>query len=539
MRKTFLLIWFILCFASVYSQTTSDQTDSIDTKINDSKILASSNPAEATQKLLELKSHSEKIQYKYGVMQSAMGLVLLYYNDGNYKKTIEESQVVEQYAKELNDNIYLSDTYRMKANAYGEMGLVKECLEELQKALPVIDKIKDPGRRYYRKALIYETYSSSYDKVGDTDKQIFYRHKSIEESMHIPETKPLIINAKYQNLAYQYASLGLVYSNLKVNDSANYYFEKALKITESKDYEIYTNVKATLYSDMARFYDLNGQHQKSILFAKRAEILEKQAPMPYIRRDIYQSLFNSYVETHKQDSSKYYLKLYTSLNDSLIKSEKEGMMTPVKQIISDNETENKNTVKNILIISAITFIILILIGWIYLRRKNNVIYKKYEELIAKVNADKEYENSLPENQTEQIIDHTATKHTVQITDETTRMLLQKLEKFERSDKFLRKDISLTWLANHLNTNTKYLSEIIKNHKDKSFNNFINGLRIDYVTRKLVEDPVYREYKISYLADECGYASRQVFVISFKKETGLTPSYFIENLKNDASMNKVI
>lgn len=533
MLKTVLVACFFLYVIPAYNQITIHQTDSIDAKINESKVLASSSPAAATQKLLELKNHCEKIKYKNGVMQSAMGLMLLYYNDGNYKKTIEESQVVERYAKELKHYEYISDIHRMKANAYGEMGLVKESLSELQKALPYADKIDIPHKRFYKKALIYESFAGKYDKQGDAQKQIYYRQLSVIESNKMPDNHPAVINAKYQNLAYQYASLGLVYSNLKSKDSANYYFEKALKITENKDYEIYTNVKATLYSDIARFYDLNGQHQKSILFAKRAETLERQAPMPYIRRDIYQSLFNSYVETHKQDSSKYYLKLYTSLNDSLIKSEKEGMMTPVNQIISDNETENKNTVKNILIVSAITLIVLIVTGWIYWRRKNKIIYKKYEELIVKVNADKEYENSFLENQTEQITDNTETKHTVYITDETTKILLQKLEKFERSDKFLRKDISLTWVANHLNTNTKYLSEIIKIHKNKSFNNFINGLRIDYVTRKLVEDPVYREYKISYLADECGYSSRQVFVISFKKETGLTPSYFIENLKKDA------
>ncbi|WP_260256382.1 helix-turn-helix domain-containing protein [Elizabethkingia miricola] len=37
--------------------------------------------------------------------------------------------------------------------------------------------------------------------------------------------------------------------------------------------------------------------------------------------------------------------------------------------------------------------------------------------------------------------------------------------------------------------------------------------------------------MSYLAEECGYASSQVFINAFRKETGMTPSYFINGLKS--------
>lgn len=126
---------------------------------------------------------------------------------------------------------------------------------------------------------------------------------------------------------------------------------------------------------------------------------------------------------------------------------------------------------------------------------------------------------------------TQAKYSVTISEETSNAILKKIIKFENSEKFLRKDINLTWLSSHLNTNTKYLSEVIKIHRDKNFNSYINGLRISYITKKLYEDSVYREYKISYLSEECGYASPQVFVIAFKKETDVTPSCFIERLKS--------
>jgi len=53
---------------------------------------------------------------------------------------------------------------------------------------------------------------------------------------------------------------------------------------------------------------------------------------------------------------------------------------------------------------------------------------------------------------------------------------------------------------------------------------------------LYEEPKHREYKISYLAELCGFSSREVFTTIFKKETGISPSYFIDHLKNDININ---
>lgn len=93
-------------------------------------------------------------------------------------------------------------------------------------------------------------------------------------------------------------------------------------------------------------------------------------------------------------------------------------------------------------------------------------------------------------------------------------------------------MSLSGLASYLDTNTKYLSEILKQYKGKKFCDYINGLRILYIMEILYKNPIYREYKISYLAESCGFGSREVFAVVFKKETGISPSYFINNLKRD-------
>lgn len=115
---------------------------------------------------------------------------------------------------------------------------------------------------------------------------------------------------------------------------------------------------------------------------------------------------------------------------------------------------------------------------------------------------------------------------ISINNITVNNILQKLKKFENSKKFLKKDISLTSLASRLDTNPRYLSDVIKHYKGKTFNAYINSLRIHHIIEKLNVEPIYREYKIVYLAEYCGFASREVFAAAFKKEVGVTPSYFI-------------
>lgn len=110
--------------------------------------------------------------------------------------------------------------------------------------------------------------------------------------------------------------------------------------------------------------------------------------------------------------------------------------------------------------------------------------------------------------------------------ETENTLLEALYKFEKSQLYKDKNASLSYVASYMETNTKYLSYIIKKHRQKDFTNYINQLRVDYIIEKLTTDPVYRQYKISVLADEAGFSSHSKFATIFKNITDVSPSHFI-------------
>ena len=119
-----------------------------------------------------------------------------------------------------------------------------------------------------------------------------------------------------------------------------------------------------------------------------------------------------------------------------------------------------------------------------------------------------------------------------IPQETEQSILTKLKRFENSSKFTNKDMSLAVLAGQLDTNTKYLSEIINKHYHVNFNTYVNKLRINYIVEKLKTDPNFVNYKISYLAEACGFSSHSSFATIFKSITGIVPMTFIELLKEE-------
>ncbi|MFP7654268.1 helix-turn-helix domain-containing protein [Chryseobacterium proteolyticum] len=92
------------------------------------------------------------------------------------------------------------------------------------------------------------------------------------------------------------------------------------------------------------------------------------------------------------------------------------------------------------------------------------------------------------------------------------------------------NISIQALAKKLDSNSKYISDVINTYKNKNFTAYINEMRINYIKEKLNEEKVYRSYKIKYLAEESGFSSHSVFSSVFKSIEGVSPAQYIQLLK---------
>lgn len=98
------------------------------------------------------------------------------------------------------------------------------------------------------------------------------------------------------------------------------------------------------------------------------------------------------------------------------------------------------------------------------------------------------------------------------------------------------NLSLESLSEKLNTTRHNASQIINEHFDMNFFELINKFRIEEAIDLLLEDK-NGNLSIIDIAYEVGYNNKVTFNKAFKKSTSLTPTQFIESIKNGTPVNR--
>jgi len=124
-----------------------------------------------------------------------------------------------------------------------------------------------------------------------------------------------------------------------------------------------------------------------------------------------------------------------------------------------------------------------------------------------------------------------------INPDAVASVLKHLDKFEATEKFLAKDITLPKLAKMFDSNIVYVSKIIAHSKLKKSTDYINDLKIDYIINQLHENSKFRNYTNKALGEEAGFSTTQHFTRAFSKNTGISPTYFIQELKKTLATGK--
>lgn len=110
------------------------------------------------------------------------------------------------------------------------------------------------------------------------------------------------------------------------------------------------------------------------------------------------------------------------------------------------------------------------------------------------------------------------------TDQLWRLITLSLE---AGDHWRSPELSLTSLADLLESNRTYIGEAFKRNTGMTFVEYITQRRIGYVVKAMKEDP---KANIQELFNYVGYRQRSTAWRNFQKITGLTPTEFVEGLK---------
>ena len=90
--------------------------------------------------------------------------------------------------------------------------------------------------------------------------------------------------------------------------------------------------------------------------------------------------------------------------------------------------------------------------------------------------------------------------------------------------YLDSSLTVHKLAKSINSNSKYISNIINSEFQQNFAVFVNTYRIEKA-KKILINPDYKQYTIESISKEVGFNSKSAFNIAFKKITNQTPSEF--------------
>lgn len=103
--------------------------------------------------------------------------------------------------------------------------------------------------------------------------------------------------------------------------------------------------------------------------------------------------------------------------------------------------------------------------------------------------------------------------------------------------YLDPDLTLRKLSTRLDTNTKYLSQVINHHGGNNFLSFINAYRIDAVIGRIKAGDM-KSHTFYGIAQRCGFKNKSTFYKVFRDVTNLTPKAYAEQLAGSGLLAKV-
>jgi PAS domain S-box-containing protein len=113
-------------------------------------------------------------------------------------------------------------------------------------------------------------------------------------------------------------------------------------------------------------------------------------------------------------------------------------------------------------------------------------------------------------------------------DEELQLMERITKYFDTHEPFKNKQLQVADVAEFLGISARRIGEIIKKCEDKSFSEFVNAHRTRAVI-KMMENPDNQHITIEAISQMCGFNSKSVFNVAFKKETGKTPSQYLEEI----------
>lgn len=448
-----------------------------------------------------------------------------YNNKKNYKDALGNFITAHRYSKKKNNLDFINQCNHYIGSIKYRLGDNEEALKLFQKNHKYLDSVENENSRIYINSLF--SLAVIFNELNKLDSAKYYNDRGLYLSKK---------NNHYDYEVYFIFNEGInEYERNNLSD-AQYLLEKSVHSLE--DIGDDDNL-AMAHFYLGCLYNKKNRKEKSIISFKAVDSLYKKTREANPRfRDAYYQLVDHYKnEGDLLNQSKY---LTTLIQIDSVIHENEVYLN--KDVIKKYEIPNlieerdkiiksirlKDSIKKKSIIILLVVLLILLIGYFHQNRKKKLYKKRFLQIIEKQKNDVKDSEKPKESLVIQ------PSNELDLSEEIVNLILKGLEDFEIKNEFLRSDMTLTILAKKIKTNTKYLSNIIKYYKKKTFVNYINDLRINYVINRLKEDSQFRKFTLQAISNEIGFKKTESFTKAFKKVNGITPSYFIQELNKKSN-----
>lgn len=461
------------------------------------------------KKMIENAQSNYEKSLGYNVLGESQNKISNYVKSVEYlEKSIEhikKTDSIQQYLRVLGTIIV----------AYRQAGLVSESDSNWSLYNQLIKKLPESQRQpniLFVRARMYDI-DKNYCKSAETREKFYEVSKDM---LGVTEEAYSFNFAILVQIVYDQLKCG----NIEASKNAMVEAESILGKMKKRDnilmYEFYLLDKALFYVNSKEI------DQAKITFDEAYQLSVK-VKSDNIQKIILEERLNANI-----DSAEDKLEIYERL-DQLTKKEIKATrtITSSETIKSKNELETIKGKKNIyFIVFGSIVLCLVLISLFYYQR-NKKLKAHFSKIIHELEEPEYIEPEKEENfSTEKVIKNNRTEQDI----------LRNLKSFEQKKLYNTKGISAAQMAVLLKTNTKYLTYILKEHRNSDFYNYINLQRINYIVKELHDNPALLQYKIAVLADICGYTSHSQFASVFKSIKNISPSQYIQFLKEKKKNN---
>lgn len=461
--------------------------------------------------------------------------VVLYYKNRTFNQALKYAIASENFNEEHKKFNNLNAVRIDIGNIYYHTRHYQKAVSYFNQAKNYYKSINDYN---HSRAYLNTLYSlgKTYTQLQNTD-SLKSTIVEIEQNIHLLNTKHKETENGYLN--YLKGCLAFLENNTA---DAETYFKKALPIITAN--EDFTN-EHVIYLYLGKIAWLNNDKAAAVTYFSKIDALFKEKQfLNYELREAYDYLISYYKETNQTQLQLQATENLIALNKQF-EAEQLNLSNTLLTEAETKKLENEISILKINIkqyrldLVALGIVLLLLLVYVVWQEKEKKKLKiKFTALIEKVKKDKiVLENARIEEkqklENRQIASEINEKEETDLKiaktySLTEKKLLKQLELFENQKQFL-KPIKLDELAQDFGTNRSTLSALLNKEK-RNFNSYINELRINEVLKDLTENSELRKLSIQEIAENYGFANPKSFTQQFKAQTGLTPSYFIEQLE---------